>query len=1104
MALRIRDGWLNGDFGLTASLRGPEAVIWDESAWADQANRWASLWDHAAPSVLLGGGRPLSKQFYQPLRADDGDPDGGSGPSGAPTPPGGDGPQFAGDAIGDNISSSTTIAVGGSLSSVIDHAGDLDFIKVNLVAGQTYTFSLDGSTLNDAYLELRDASGAVVDDGVLADDGGILRDAFMMHRATATGEYWIVARHWNNSGTGAYTLDVDAIQTGNSSPTDFPDNGKVEFSWEEAAIQISRDGAGWMTSFGSAPPTVITYAFRSSAPASMPTDTSLFSRFNAAQITAAESALAAWAAVANVVFQRVDAGDGYSNNATILFANYGSGADGAAAFAFLPNNGNTAFSSVEGDVWVGVGDPDLSYNVNPVRGGYGYQVLLHEIGHALGLTHPGEYNAGEGEGPIEYPTHAEYFNDSRVFTAMSYFGSSPVGGNLSLFASLPQLHDIAAIQRLYGANMASRTGDTIYGYNSNTGVPEYSLTLANQGAVFAVWDGGGIDTLDLSGYTTVNTIDLREEGFSSVGGSIFNLSIARGAVIENAIGGSGADTIIGNAANNTLNGGAGADALTGGLGIDTIQGGAGNDTIIYAIGDGAGTIDGGADSDTLNIADQGASSTLSVTYSGTGLTNAAGNALTSVENVNANMGAGTDWLIYSAAVAVAVNLATGAASGFTFISNIENVVGGSGDDSLTGNALGNVLGGGAGNDTLDGGGGADQFDGGAGDDTYIIDVAADFVWEAVGAGTDTVISSVNNYSLRNNFENIVLAGLTANGGGNALNNIVTGNAAANVLWGGEGNDTLDGLGGADQLNGQAGDDTYIIEDAGDFVWEAAGAGDDTVISSVNNYSLRNNFEHIVLAGSTANGGGNGLDNTVTGNAANNILWGGDGDDVLDGLEGADQLNGQAGNDTYIIDHAGDFVWEAVGAGTDTVISSVNNYSLRNNFEHLILAGSTANGGGNGLDNTITGNAANNILWGGAGNDTITGDGGADQLSGESGNDRLDGGLGADQLFGGADSDTYVFSSALGGDNVDVIFGFSAADDAIELDVDVFSAIALGTLDVNAFVTGSAAADAEDRIIYNPVTGALYYDADGSEAGAAIQFATLNTGLTLTNDDFFGA
>ncbi|WP_184722663.1 M10 family metallopeptidase C-terminal domain-containing protein [Caulobacter sp.] len=336
--------------------------------------------------------------------------------------------------------------------------------------------------------------------------------------------------------------------------------GKASLTVPEAALRLLRNEPGWSHAFNVG--ATVTYAFRATAPSDMPNDVSGFSQFNAAQILQAEKALQAWSDVANIKFVRVAEG-GYSNDASILFANYSSGESGAAAFAFYP--GNTAISSRSGDVWV---NSSLAYNANPTGTNYGGMVLVHELGHAIGLAHPADYDAEAGK-TLTYAAHADYYEDSRQYTVMSYFGEGNTGGAFGgVYASAPLLDDIAAAQLAYGANMTTRTGNTVYGFNSNAGRDVFSASAPSSKLVFAVWDAGGVDTLDFSGYRVPQTIDLREGFFSSVGGQTGNVTIAMGATIENAIGGSAADTITGNAVANQIIGGAGNDILDGGRGLD--------------------------------------------------------------------------------------------------------------------------------------------------------------------------------------------------------------------------------------------------------------------------------------------------------------------------------------------------------------------------------------------------------------------------------------------------------------------------------------------------------------------------------------------------------
>jgi VCBS repeat-containing protein len=441
-------------------------------------------------------------------------------------------------------------------------------------------------------------------------------------------------------------------------------------------------------------------------------------------------------------------------------------------------------------------------------------------------------------------------------------------------------------------------------------------------------------------------------------------------------GKAGNDTINGNLGTDVLIGGAGDDVLNGDAGDDRLQGDSGNDTLNGGIG--ADSMAGGTGDDVYIVDNAG-------------------------DLVLDNAGEGSDTVQSSIHYTLNENVENLTLTGTGAINGTGNTL----DNVVTGNSAANMLNGDTGNDTLvgnagddflNGGSGADTMQGGSGNDTYVVDDAKDVVSELASQGVDTVQSGLD-YTLGANVENLVLTG------SDNLNG--TGNTAANSITGNAGNNLIDGGAGVDTMAGGLGDDTYIVDNSGDVITEAANAGFDVAYASAS-YTLSANIENLILTGAASiNGSGNAQDNKILGTDGNNVLSGmagndtldgGAGNDTLDGGSGVDLLVGGSGNDTYVLDSALDVIVENAGEGTDTVQASFTT-ALGEHLENLTLTGTAAiDGSGNAFDNLITGNIANNVLDGGAGNDT---------LAGGAGNDTLIGGAGADNLQGGAGDDTYL-------------------------------------------------------------------------------------------------
>jgi serralysin len=828
----------------------------------------------------------------------------------------------------------------------------------------------------------------------------------------------------------------------------------------------------------------VTYSFPDSASdypgygANEPTSAG-FGQVSAAQQTAAHATMAMVVGYTNLSITYAG-----TNGADIRIAQ--SSAANPTAYAYLPG------ANRGGDVWFGT---NYDYS-NPKLGDYYYLTHIHELGHALGLKHP--HQAGGSVSALIPSNH-----DALEFSVMSYrsyVGQSTSGGYTNEAYGFPttfMMNDILALQTLYGADYTTQSGDTIYSWSPTTG--EWFVDGAGQGrpggvgapasanrVFMTVWDGGGNDTYDLSNYTGAVSINLNPGGSSLISatqraylgsihyasGNVYNANLFNNdprSYIENAIGGSGGDTLVGNAAANRLDGRSGSDTLTGNGGADTFvfTPGYGLDTVADFTVSGAGR-------DRIDLAAFGIIGGL------------AGLVLSQVgANVVIDFGNG-DRLTLN-------NVLLGNLTGdhFSFDgstgdpppedppeppplvgltlngSNAANVLNGTElEDTLNGNGGNDTLSALGGNDQLNGGAGNDKMYGGAGDDTYVVAQAADKVYENADEGTDTVLASVT-YTLPDNVEDLTLTGAAViNGTGNALANVITGNAKSNVLA---------GLAGADTLDGAAGSDTAA--------YAASNAGVD--ISLTTGHAWGGHAEGDTLA-NVENLTGSAYADTLEGNAGANTLSGGAGIDTVT------YANAAAG---VRVSLAATAAQATGGAGSDK-LSAFENLT-GSNFNDTLTGSKGAN--------IVSGLDGNDTISGGIGNDTLVGGEGNDILKGDAGNDILIGGAGNDTLTGGAGNDFFVFANS--GEGFDTVIDFRRGQDKIQISADGFGGgLVVGVAPTLVLAADPAAAtgDAGGYFIFDnagPDIGTLWWDETGGDASDAFAFIRLTGVSTLLPSDF---
>ncbi|MFN6476880.1 calcium-binding protein [Nostoc sp. DedQUE07] len=622
----------------------------------------------------------------------------------------------------------------------------------------------------------------------------------------------------------------------------------------------------------------------------------------------------------------------------------------------------------------------------------------------------------------------------------------------------------------------------ISGYESGSSSQYYYTSTNSVASGNNTLNGGaGDDTLGASGSRGDNLLFggdgndfLNISGYETRGGDFYNNSVASG--------------------NNTLNGGAGDDTLdaSGSTGDNLLSGGDGNDAFYLSFlseyNDPSDsdlvtqTVDGGKGNDVLSVNFGNPTAGITTTF----------NATTNIGSITM----GTYSVSYKNIERLNIS---GSEYNFSGSQSDDNIVGSNGNDTLSGSN-----------------GGKDTIDGGKGDDLLSID----YSYYATGGITTTfnastkvglITAGTNSVSYKN-IEQLNISGSQYD------DNIVGNDGDDTLSTNGSGNDTIDGGKGDDVLSGN-----YRFASKGITTTFNASTNIGLITAGTNTVSYKN-IERLNISGTE-------YDDNIVGNDGNDTLSGSN-DDYNGGNSGNDTIDGGKGDDLYSVN-----LNFSTGGITTTYNASTNIGSITagtdgvsyKNIERLNISGTEYDDnivGSNGNDTLYgnRGNGDNDTIIGGAGNDSLSAGvySGNNLLSGDDGNDILTGGEGSDSLYGGASTDTFVFNSYYG--SVDTIYDFNATNEIIQVSaagfenelsqsslslsygspfiIETSPRFSIGSLFPNQFTIGISATTSDQRFIYDNITGALYFDADGSAGEfTQVKFAQLLGSVTLTENNF---